>query len=161
MCQRKKDCLGLVGGKKYQDGRPGRRKRADRASCTGVASIQACSHPSSSKLRMHMKRLGDGRLPAIHHAQFTPAVGRQGPWPASDPTWREVRCYAAGDGRCLTTRHWAAAVSGDLCACGCEAAVLVYARATRQESRTLAMARCGTAAAISRPRRALDDVDAR
>jgi hypothetical protein len=103
---------------------PRRRARqeeaADRDACTGVASIQAITHSSSYKLRMHMKRLGDGRLPAIHHAQFTPAVSRQGPWPASDPAWRAVRYCQTGDGRCLATRHWATSVWGDLFACGCD-----------------------------------------
>jgi hypothetical protein len=32
------------------------------------------THPSESKQRMHVKRLGCGHLPAIHHALFSLAV---------------------------------------------------------------------------------------
>jgi hypothetical protein len=53
----------------------GQEGATDEASCTRVvAGVQAISHPSESKQRMHVKRLGYGHLPAIHHALFAPAA---------------------------------------------------------------------------------------
>lgn len=123
----RKDCLEGVRGKKYQDGRGG---ATDEASCTRVvAGVQAMSHPSESKQRVHVKRLGCGRLPVAHQAQFTPAVRLPSRMVCFTRTkWDGERCEVRC-GRRIVTHHWAVIVGLRLSAPKCEAAVYLYARA--------------------------------
>jgi hypothetical protein len=65
---------------------------ADVDSCTRVARLQAISHPSSSKQRLHVKRLGDGSPPALTmpHSRSPSAAKRHRLLQPVDP-WGEAK----------------------------------------------------------------------